>query len=215
MQLRVENQTSTGTLNMKKSLFLFVLLVCSLPMWQGCVSTYQRLSFYNTSSVTAWNAIDQEEIHMAIYYEVLSGKGMKQYARMERKSNVNLVMLTVHNSGQREFVISRDAVFFDQGGDTIIPLSLEEAAHALIKPVMDEPKKESVVEVDAPGFIDFLLGAGKATNTVKKVVSHVRFSEDMVEHYIADQILAPGSVTSGLLVLPVTRGTEVKASICR
>ena len=198
--------------NMKNKLQSVVLLGCALFLWQGCVATYQPMAFDYTPLHTEWNAINDTQIHMAIDHEVLTEPGMKRYAAMERKNKVNLVVVTIHNTGTQDFVIARDAIFQTHEGNHIVPISLDAAMAALVEPVTDKPKN-STVEVDAPASWDLLWGAGKVANASKTMVSHVRFANDMSEHYIIDKPLSPGSITRGLLVLPVVRGSGVTATL--
>ena len=196
---------------MKNILLSVILLASTLSIWQGCVSTYQPMSLDDMPLDTDWNAIDDPHLHMAIDYEVLTEPGMKRYAAMERKNKVNLVAVTIHNTGFQDFVISQDALFH-LDGNSIVPLSLDDAMNSLIEPITDKEKDPSV-EVDVPSSWDLIWGAGKVANQTKTVVSHVRFASDMSEHYLVDSILSPGTMTRGLLVLPVIRGNMVSSSL--
>lgn len=191
---------------------MVVLLECALMLLQGCVATYQPMAFDYTPLNSTWNAVDDPQLHMAIDYDVLTEPGMKRYAAMERKNKVNLVIVTIQNTGSQEFLLSRDVVFQSSGGMSIIPLSIEAAMTALVGPVTDNPKN-SAVEVEAPASWDLIWGAGKAANTSKTIVSHVRFANDMSGHYIADTPLTPGSIKRGLLVLPIVRGSVVTTTL--
>ena len=184
---------------------LFVLLSMYL---QGCVTTYQPMAFDYMPVISDWNGIDDPALHMAMDYDVLTEPGMKSYAAMERKNKVNLVCVVIHNTGQKDFLVSRDVLFQSDHGDPITPMSLETALTSLVEPETDK-RKDRAVEVEAPASWNILWGAGKAATTAKTMVSHVRFVNDMSEHYLADSLLAPGTMTRGLLVLPIAKGSAV------
>jgi hypothetical protein len=191
------------------NLFLGCIVFC---IWTGCVSTYRSIDPDFLSIDDYWKSIPEANVEIAMDDDVLTGPRNKQYAKMQKKNKVSLVVLTIHNAGQRELRLPHDFVFQSGYGDSIQPLSLEAAMESLVKPVTDE-ENSSVVEVDMGNTWDFLWGAGKAANETKIVVSHIRFASDMLEHYMVDRTLSPDAYAKGFLVLPVQKGTPVEISI--
>lgn len=156
------------------------------------------------------HTIERTDVQIVISYDALTEPGTRQYAKMEKKNRVSLIILTIQNSGLEELNLTSDFVFQTSNGDTILPLTMEDAGEALVKPVTDE-ENTAFVQISPPsGWISDL---GKLVNDSKKVISHVRFAKDMLEYYLEDRVLAPGACIQGLFVLPVAKGTIVQISL--
>ena len=156
------------------------------------------------------HTIEGTDVQIIISYDVLTEPGTRQYSKMGKKNGVSLIIMTIQNSGQEELNLTRDFIFQTSNGDTILPLTMEEAGESLVKPVTDE-ENTAFVQVEPPSGWIFELG--KLVNDSKKVISHVRFANDMLEYYLEGRVLASGACIQGLLVLPVTKGTIVQISL--
>ncbi len=173
----------------------------------SCTSTYYSLQPQTLEMNDHTFRFPDRMVEVSIEYDVLKSPGSSTYARMEKKHKVSLVALQIQNNGSQPILLPGDFNFHIRHGDMIKPLSLEDAMSALIDPVTNE--SSGVVEVETRGSLGLILGAGKAVNQTKRVVSHVRFSEDMLEYYLENKSVSEGNFLTGFLALPVPPGTRV------
>jgi hypothetical protein len=197
---------------MKRVAFLFNVLIASLAfcLLPGCVTMYKPFSLEKLPLDDDRHTIECSDIQISISYDVLTGPGTKQYAKMEKKNKVSLVILTIHNSGQHELLVDRDLMFLTSAGDSIVPLALEPALESLVKPVTDE-ENMAFFQVEPPS--GWITDVGRLVNDSKKVVSHIRFTKDMLEYYLEGRVVAPGSHELGLIVFPVAKGTPLQIAV--
>jgi hypothetical protein len=196
-----------------KILFLRIVSGCAVVcLLSGCVTTYKSLQMDSLSIDDYCNQIADANVLIAMDYDVLEGPTKKQYAKMERKNKVSLVALTVRNSGNQELNMLEDLLFQTADGHIIQPLVFEDAMESLVEPVTNDDN-DGFFEVEVEGDLKGIFGVGRVVNDAKRVVSHVRFVEDMQEYYLEDQVLSPGKLMKGFLCLPVRQGTPVTISL--
>lgn len=177
--------------------------------WTGCVTTYKPIEIDYLSIDDYWIEIPESKVQIALDDDFLKdGRGTKQYAKMEKKSQVSLVAITIHNSGQEQFSLSGDLEFQTSDGFRVHPLAFEPALESLVETITLDEEEDDIVELDG-----WVFGAARLANDAKRVVSHVRFVTDMSVYYLDNRILMPDSVMKGFLVLPVKKGTPLDVSI--
>jgi len=182
---------------------------CFICFWTSCVSVYRPIQPEDLTIDDYLISIDGANVQIGMDYDVLTGPHNKLYAKMEKKNKVSLVLLDIHNSGQKELNITQDLVFQNSNEDHIIPFAIEAGLGYLVDPVTNEDNS-GVVEVEVDSWI---WGAGKAVNDTKKVVSHVKFVSDMSVNYLDNLVLLPGKGLKGFLVLPVKKHTPLDISL--
>ena len=194
---------------MKKYL-LGIILCITLS---SCVSTYQSIQIESLTINDFRYSLKESNVEITMDYDVLTGSSNKLYSKMEKKNNVSLVVMYVQNLGQKELILPKDLLIQTNSGGSIQPLELKFAMEALIEPTTNEENTNQSVVVEAPTSWHLLWGAGKGVNMAKEFTSHVRFANDMSEHYLEKRTLEAGSNTTGYLVLPVKKGTPLKISL--
>ena len=178
----------------------------------SCVTTYKSIQIESLPINDYSYSLNESNVEIAMDYDVLTGSSNKIYSKMEKKNNVSLVVIKVKNLGQEELLLPEDLLIQTSTGDSIQPLQFEVAMEELVDPVTNKQNKIGVT-VDAPRSWDLIWGTGKGVNQAKKVISHVRFYNDMSEYYLEKRTLEAGSNTTGFLVLPVKKGTPLKISL--
>lgn len=192
-----------------KKYVLGIILCITLS---SCVSTYQSIQIESLAINDYSFSLKESNVEITMDYDVLTGWSNRRYSEMAKKNNVSLVVISVQNLGQKELLLPKDLLFQTSSGDSIQPLDLGSAMVNLVPP---EKKKRqtSGSNVEAPPVFGVIWQGGKAVNETKKVISFVRFSNDMAEHYLQERTLEAGQRTKGFLVLPVKKGTPLKISI--
>ena len=208
---------------MKK--YLVILLTLILPIYAlllSCVSTLPRMTPYEFPIDDYWVHLEPEQVEIAMDKDVLKGKGAQPYAKMARKHEVCLVVLTMNNIGKDTFHLPSDLMFINKSGDTLSPLMLEPGVEELIKTRINEDGEEviwlpgegeSAMEVESKGLLKTLWISGRLANQAKTVISHIRLTEDLSEYYLQDTFLLPGSVVKGFMVIPVGKDIPVDISL--
>jgi hypothetical protein len=193
---------------MKKYLIGIILGIS----WSGCVTLYQPIKIESLAINDYRYSLKESNVEIALDYDVLIGSSNKMYSKREKKNNVSLVVLNVQNLGEKELLLPEDLLIQINTGDSIQPLQLEQAMQELVDPVKNKSNIIDV-EVEIPFLWQLIWGLGKIINFSKKVISNVRFSNDMSEHYLEHYTLETGQSTTGFLVLPVKKGTPLKISL--
>lgn len=197
--------------NLIQILALPFMIFITLP---GCVSVYRSVQPESLIISDFRFTSPDSTIEIEMDYDVLTGTRNKIYAKMEKKNKVSLLAVNIQNSGQNELYVPGDLVILSGSGDTIQPLQLENALELLVEPILDE-ESSAPVDVEVTGIIGTLLCAGKITNQLKKVQSHIRFINNMRENYLRDQPVTSDANVKGFLVLPVQKGTPITISVCQ
>lgn len=150
--------------------------------------------------VNAPDTYVEDEIQIWWRTNLFHETGNREYARMEAKSGVSLVVVSVRNRGLTPLMLPDDLAFENENGDPIWPLSLEEALNALIVPVSFE---EQAVEVDSG-----LWRLGRSANQAIKIKSRLDFVNEIYEWYLVDRTVNTGHLQTGVIVVPVPASTK-------
>jgi hypothetical protein len=149
---------------------------------------------------TLWDG----KVKISARYDILTETNNKKYARNERQGRITFAAIEIRNNSKDTLYLPEDLCVFGPDGFYYI-LTKNEAFNAICQSDWDEDPdfQDDLIE-------DVLIFTIAAANFSKEVKANKLFMDELDKYYLTPCLVAPKTVTIGLLAMDVDKGTPIE-----
>ena len=193
----------------------FCLLFFCTIFISGCATKYRHVEPHTMKYYAEPDVLHSCNVEVTYRYNILENAKNKKYTRMEKRSGISLLAVRIANHGNDTLFIPDD-LLIESRNLYVFPLEMNDAIDVFIQ--------DSQIMDDVGGFANVQINTGwgwvvpiaasipSLINNSVEEKANDRFVREMLDYYLVDSNVPPGSTVSGLLALPVEPNTPLDFS---
>lgn len=189
-----------------KSLLLFLLFT-------GCATSYRHIEPQQMVYQVAPDTLHECNVEITYRYNILENASNRKYVRMEKRSGISLLAVRIANYGHDTLFIPDD-ILIEARQSCVFPLDMDEAIDVFIQDesaFVNEVSGAANIQVNAGWgwVIPIAVSIPSMINASIETKANNRFINEMLDYYLVESSIPPGSTVSGLIALPVVPNTPL------
>lgn len=188
------------------SFFLFLLFT-------GCASPYRQIEPQQMVYHATPDTLRDCNVEITYRYNILENASNRKYVRMEKRSGISLLAVRIANYGHDTLYIPDD-ILIEARQSRVFPLEMDEAIDVFIQnesAIVNEVSGAANIQVNAGWgwVIPIAVSIPSMINASVETKANNRFINEMLDYYLVESNIPPGSTVSGLIALPVVSNTPL------